>query len=591
MPIARHGFSTGAEYMSIGHFIRNVFTIEKALAKYSGRMTGIKLSSIAVQALGIGSAVAGAYLVGRAVTGSFTDMPWGLVAVFLALTVGNIFLQQFNSYFSHVIAFGALAEMRKDVYRKFDELGPAYLLDRRSGDLARSALSDVNLLELYIAHTLPDLWQALVVPPIILVALGVFHWGLALAVAPFLLLAATVPDWLSVRAVAQGRRLRQATGEMTADIVDGIQGLRETLLFCATSYRMGKLDASLDRYSAAFIRHEGRSGFERGASDILLTLGTLVIAALGAYLVSQGQLDPSLYPAATVLAAMAFHPVMTLTALARDLNNAGAAAERVFGIMGTKPAVEDTAGTAPSVSAVPAVRFEEIRFRYGPGLPEVLGGTSFTVPAGKTAALVGRSGAGKTTCTYLLLRLWDPTSGSIRVDGADVRDFPQKDLRGLIAYVPQDVYLFNMSIADNIRIGQGDATDEAVKEAARRASALEFIEALPQKWDTVPGERGAMLSGGQRQRIAIARALLKDAPILVMDEAVSNLDTESEAAIRKAIAEASSGRTSLIIAHRPSTIRAADRIVMLENGRVAEEGSFDELVGAHGRFSQLIGSR
>ncbi|MDD4567769.1 MAG: ATP-binding cassette domain-containing protein, partial [Methanoculleus chikugoensis] len=223
-----------------------------------------------------------------------------------------------------------------------------------------------------------------------------------------------------------------------------------------------------------------------------------------------------------------------------------------------------------------------------PELPEVLKGVTFGVSPGETVALVGRSGAGKSTCTYLMLRLWDPTVGSVRIGGHDLRDFPQEYLRDMIAYVPQDVYLFNVSVRENIRIGRGDATDAEVEDAARRAFALDFITALPDRWDTVLGERGATLSGGQRQRIAIARAFLKDAPILVMDEAVSSLDTESEANVRKAVKEVSRGRTTLIVAHRPSTIRSADRIIVLEEGRVAETGWFNELAENGGAFSRLM---
>jgi len=213
---------------------------------------------------------------------------------------------------------------------------------------------------------------------------------------------------------------------------------------------------------------------------------------------------------------------------------------------------------------------------------------NLTVSPGETVALVGSSGAGKSTCTYLLLRLWDSAEGSVRIGGHDLREFPQEYLRDMIAYVPQDVYLFNMSVKDNIRIGKSDATDIEIREAARRAFALDFIEALPDKWDTVLGERGATLSGGQRQRIAIARAFLKNAPILVMDEAVSSLDTESEVNVRRAIKEISAGRTTLIVAHRPSTIRSADRVIMLANGKVEESGTFDELVTAKGSFGRLM---
>ena len=213
---------------------------------------------------------------------------------------------------------------------------------------------------------------------------------------------------------------------------------------------------------------------------------------------------------------------------------------------------------------------------------------SFGIEPGEAVALVGHSGAGKSTCANLLLRLWDVQAGSVTVGGIDVRDLLQRDLRSLIAVVPQDVYLFHASVADNLRLGNPDATDDEVRRAARLAQATSFIELLPDGFDTVLGERGASISGGQRQRLAIARALLRDAPILVMDEAVANLDAESEASLREAMAEVARDRTTLLIAHRPSTIRTADRVVVLDRGRVVESGTYDELIASGGHLATLL---
>jgi ABC-type multidrug transport system fused ATPase/permease subunit len=201
---------------------------------------------------------------------------------------------------------------------------------------------------------------------------------------------------------------------------------------------------------------------------------------------------------------------------------------------------------------------------------------------------VGPSGAGKTTVTNLLLRLWDANGGAVTVGDHEVRDFPQRDLRAMMAVVPQDVYLFHTTVRENIRLGRPEASDADVKRAAAQAQALAFIEVLPEGWDTILGERGSTLSGGQRQRIAIARALLRDAPILVMDEAVSNLDAESERALHAALVEVATGRTTVLIAHRPSTIRLADRVVVLEDGHVMEEGPYQLLLGSGGALSRLL---
>ena len=561
----------------------------KAILKHNGRILyGVSIASVLAQSCGICSAISGAYLVGRLVTGTPLGEAWGLIGIFIGFTLGQFVLLNLNSYWAHIMSFRALGSLRKTLYNKFDELAPSYFVERRSGDVARVALSDVSLLELYTAHTLPEFLQAIVVTPLVLILMGFFHWSLMLVLLPFLITAATVPDWLSRKAAEHGQQLRIAAGEMSAETVDSVQGLREIIAFGAQKRARDRFDCCQLSYADSFVSYERRSGFEHAVSDALLSLGIIVVVALGAWLVVSHQMDAAYFPAVTVLAAFTFVPVMQLTAIARQLSQVGAAADRVFSILNAKPSVTDLVTQSPLGPLLPEIRFDNVNFSYGPDMSEVLHSVDFTVAPGETVALVGHSGAGKSTCTYLLLRLWDPVSGSIRIGGHDIRAFPQDELRKLIAYVPQDVYLFNTSVRENIRIGRADATDTEVEKAAIRAFALDFIEALPDKWETVLGERGATLSGGQRQRIAIARALLKNAPILVMDEAVSSLDTESEVSVRNAMAEATAGRTTLIVAHRPSTIRTADRIVVLDSGRIVESGAFESLVKSNRSFSQLI---
>ena len=265
-----------------------------------------------------------------------------------------------------------------------------------------------------------------------------------------------------------------------------------------------------------------------------------------------------------------------------------AAADRVFAVLNAPAPVRDTAETAPPGPVEPRIEFKDVSFRYGPDLPPALDAASFSVEPGESVALVGRSGAGKSTCIHLLMRFWDVTDGGITIGGHDVRAFPQSALRDLIAWAPQDIYLFNMTIRENIRLARPDAPDAEVEEAARVALAHDFIMRMPQGYETNAGERGVQMSGGQRQRIAIARAALKDAPILVMDEAVSNLDVENERLLREAMARVRVGRTSLTIAHRLSTIRSADRIIVLEDGRVAETGPHDSLLDAGGVYADLV---
>ncbi|MEU4231582.1 ATP-binding cassette domain-containing protein [Nonomuraea sp. NPDC026600] len=301
--------------------------------------------------------------------------------------------------------------------------------------------------------------------------------------------------------------------------------------------------------------------------------------------------EPAYFPVAVVLAATTFAPVTAVTDVARDLNLVIAAGDRIMTILNTPAPVTDRVQAPPPGPIEPRVRFDDVRFRYGPDLPEAITGATFDIAPGQSIALVGHSGAGKSTCANLLMRLWDVTAGTITIGGHDIRDFPQEDLRRMITLIPQDVYLFNIPLRDNIRLGRPDATHEEVEAAARAAHAHEFITGLPDSYDTLPGELGARLSGGQRQRIAIARTLLKDAPILIMDEAVSNLDAESEQEVAAAMSAARRDRTTLVIAHRLSTIRTADHIVVLDDGHIAETGTHAELLGHPGAYTRLLATQ
>jgi len=313
------------------------------------------------------------------------------------------------------------------------------------------------------------------------------------------------------------------------------------------------------------------------------------VATTCALLVASGRLDGGILPLLTLIAISAFVPVWEIAQVARQLADTLGAARRLHAVHAEPVPVVDGPGAGRAVRGAPAMEMEAVRFFY-PGRPEpALDGVTFEVAAGTTVALVGLSGAGKTTIAALFLRFWDPVSGVVRLDGHDVRAYRLDELRARIALVAQDTYLFNDTLRNNILLARPTASTEELTAAVRNASLDEFVRSLPDGLDTRVGERGAQLSGGQRQRVAIARAFLKDAPILILDEATSHLDTVNEQAVRAALALLARERTTLVIAHRLATVRDADRIVVLDAGRVVEIGDHDSLLARGGLYARLVG--
>src|SRR5437879_2215711 len=325
-------------------------------------------------------------------------------------------------------------------------------------------------------------------------------------------------------------------------------------------------------------------------------LGTLAVLTAGVRLVNNGELARTALPLATLLAAASFQPVVTIVTVVKELHQTLGAARRFFAVEDEPVAVRDGAlPLPPALLSGASVRFEDATFAYGLTERPALRTVRFDIATGRTVALVGRSGAGKTTAAHLVLRFWDPQQGRILLENGggsvDLRELRLDDLRGLIALVAQDTYLFNTSLSENIRLGRPEASDAEVLEAAAAANVGEFAQALPDGYDTQVGERGLQLSGGQRQRVSIARALLKNAPILILDEATSHLDAVSEAEVRQALDRLSRGRTTLVIAHRLSTIREAYQIVVLDYGQVAEAGTHAEVLALDALYSRLIASQ
>jgi ATP-binding cassette subfamily C protein CydCD len=539
-------------------------------------------------ALGVVSALLVAQVVNG---GNLTPWLWCLA---LLVPIAAV-LRWADSWISHDLAYRLLAELRIRLYQLLDPLAPAYLVRRRSGDLVSALLGDVELIELFYAHTISPLFVAVLVPGGILLALGVLAPWLAVVLVPFLAAVALTPLLAARQSAALGSALRDVTGEVTAHAIDSVQGLRTIAAFdhgqtrgaevALRSKQLGELKREFMRWQAV----------QNAVIEALMGLGALAVLTAGVLLVTDGQLARTALPLVTLLAAASFQPVVTIVTVAKELHQTIAAAQRFFAVEDEPVPVRDgPIHLTPDPKAAPrsvGLRFEGVTFGYSRAERPALQNVNLDIPAGHTVAVVGRSGAGKTTAAHLLLRFWDPQQGRIVIGDHDVRDLALDDLRGLIALVAQDTYLFNTTLRDNIRMGRPDASVAEVYEAARAANVDEFALALPEGYDTYVGERGLQLSGGQRQRVSIARALLKNAPVLVLDEATSHLDAVSEAEVRQALDRLSKGRTTLVIAHRLSTIRQADQIVVLDAGRIVEQGTHAALLAQDGLYSHLIATQ
>ena len=535
----------------------------------------------------IGVAVAGALAVAAVKRGE-PYAPYLIALAFVAPLAGV--LHWLESWFAHDMAFRMLAEMRIALFNKLDRLAPAYLVRRRTGDLVGMATHDVELVEYFFAHTVAPFLVAVLVPGAVVGTLAWFGWPMALALAPFLAVVAISPFLARRRIDALGSRAREAFGDMNAHAVDTIQGLPEILAFQRTRARGAEFVARIERHTALRLPFFADLTKQSAILEAVTGLGGLVVVATGAHLVATDAVDPALLPMLTLLAMAAFLPVSEIAHIGRQLADTLGATRRLHAVHNEVEAVTDGPGVgAPSHPGGAGIEVRDVAFSYPGHRRLALDGATFTVPAGKTVALVGPSGAGKTTAAHLLMRFWDPGAGVIRFDGHDLRAYRLDELRERIALVTQDTYLFNETLRANILIARPEATGAELDEAVRRASLGPFVDALPDGLETRVGERGVRLSGGQRQRVAIARAFLKDARVLILDEATSHLDAVNEQAVRRALEELMTERTTIVIAHRLSTVRNADRIVVLDAGRTLETGTHDELIAAGGLYSRLAG--
>jgi ATP-binding cassette subfamily C protein CydC len=536
----------------------------KLLAPFRWWIVLAVLLSFATVGSSVGLMAVSAYLISKAaLTNQVTDLALAITGVrFFAITRAGF--RYAERVFSHTATFRILTRLRVWFYQGIEPLAPAQLMQVRSGDLLARITADIETLEnFYIRVVVPPLAAALVTALACLI-LGSFSPPLGVALLAFLLLTGValplLTRWLGQQPGTQSIAQR---AELNAILVDQIQGMADLLAYGQEDVyqsRVVVLGKELDRLQErmALIR-----GLGNGLAALLTSLAALTVLAMAIPLVSGGQIDGVFLALIPLTAIASFEAVQPLAQAFQNLEASRTAADRIFDLLDASPEVVDQEGPSPQPMD-DSIEVSNLSFRYGPDEPKVLDNVSFSVPSKGRVALSGPSGSGKSTLVHLLLRFWEYQDGHIRLGGHELRNYRADDVRRKIAVVSQQTHLFNTSIRDNLLLADADASDENLVAVCQKAQIHEFFQGLPQGYDTLVGENGVRLSGGERQRLAIARALLKDAPIIILDEATAHLDPVTERQVWQGLDELVADRTLLVISHRPSSLAQVDEVIRLE---------------------------
>ena len=515
--------------------------------------------------------------------GTETHPLWQYLVLALAFMAVMYFIGHWQYNTTYVSVYDESAQRRIRLAEKLRKLPLSFFGERNLSDLTSTIMEDCSYLEQTFSHAVPQLYASFC--SVFIIAVGMFCYDWRLSVALFWVVPLAVAVLLLSRHQLDKAftALYHVKRGVTEQIQEGLECVQEIKSYCGESAYCQSFDSRLKNYESELLKHELVAGVAVNVAAITLKLGMPTVILAGAWLLMQGQVSVFHYFAFLIASAMIYNPIHEVCNNLAILGFLDVRIQRMREIE-SMASQEGTTEFAPKNFDI---EFRHVSFAYESG-KQVLSDVSFTARQGEVTALVGPSGGGKSTTAKLAARFWDVNQGQVLIGGQDVSQIDPETLLQDYAIVFQDVMLFNASVADNIRIGRRDATDEEVRRAVRLAQCDDFISKMPQGYDTVIGENGETLSGGERQRISIARALLKDAPIILLDEATASLDAENETKIQAGLSELVRNKTVIIIAHRMRTVLQADHIVVLRDGRVCEEGTPDALLARGGEFSHMV---
>ncbi len=497
------------------------------------------------------------------------SVPVSLTAVFVLVVVFAVCragLRYGEQSCNHFIAFKLLALIRDKVFRALRRLSPAKLEGRGKGDLISVLTSDIELLEVFYAHTISPAAIALLFTVILCLFIGSFHWALGLlALAAYLVVGLLIP-WVTSRLSGEdGMKFRTKSGQLSSFVLDSLRGLWETIQYGQGSRRLAEMEEKTQELSVKEKRMKRTSGFNAAAANTVILLFDLAMLFLSTLLYWQGEVGFEGVLIPTIALFSSFGPTVALANLGSTLQNTFAAGNRVLDLLEEEPVVEDITGKQEIQFT--GAQVSHVTFSYDK--ETILRDVSLTVPAHSVVGIVGKSGSGKSTLLKLLMRFWKVEQGTVSLSGTSVEEINTKNLREMESFVTQETHLFHDSIRNNLKIAKLDATQEELETACKKASVHDFILSLPQGYDTPVGELGDTLSGGERQRLGLARAFLHDAPFLLLDEPTSNLDSLNEGVILRSLGEEREDKTVVLVSHRQSTMRIADTVYSVEQGRMS----------------------